>query len=153
MPKAGNKRLQNYHSPRRRSLDTTSAFNMEKALVWSFLGHYKNTLHSKNIFCCRTETRTDDDGKSYSETVTDYHRNHEAYTKQEVVVHNGPALPPVLSTSPHDTWIVVCLVSFQFIDCTKPDLDCDCARVFTTSPSASCCRPTSHPPSRRPSAT
>ena len=79
---------------------------MEKALVWSFFGHYKNTLHSKNISCCRTETRTDDDGKSHSETVTDYYRNHEAYTKQEVVVHNGPALPPVLSTSPHDMWIV-----------------------------------------------
>ena len=71
------------------------------ALFWTL-----HKLSSKNIFFCRTETRTDGDGKSHSETVTDYYRNHEAYTKQEVVVHNGPALPPVLSTSPHDMWIV-----------------------------------------------
>ena len=81
--------------------------------VWAIFRHHKRILGSKNLFCCRTETRTDSDGKSHSETVTDYHRNHEAYTKQEIVVHNGPALPPVLLilTLPHDKWIVHSLFS------------------------------------------
>lgn len=39
-------------------------------------------------------TRTDGNGKSHSETVTDYFRNHETYVKQETVLHGGPGLPP-----------------------------------------------------------
>ena len=42
----------------------------------------------------RTVTRTDSDGKSHSEKVTDYFRNHETYVKQETVLHAGPGLPP-----------------------------------------------------------
>ena len=42
----------------------------------------------------RTVTRTDGNGKSHSETVTDYFRNHETYVKQETVLHGGPGLPP-----------------------------------------------------------
>ena len=39
-------------------------------------------------------TRRDSDGKSHSETVTDYYRNHETYVKQETVLNGGPGLPP-----------------------------------------------------------
>jgi len=42
----------------------------------------------------RTVTRRDSDGKSHSETVTDYFKNHETYVKQETVLHAGPGLPP-----------------------------------------------------------
>ena len=48
----------------------------------------------------RTVSRTDSDGTTRTETVTDYYRNSEQYFKQEVVLHHGPSLPPGLHILP-----------------------------------------------------
>lgn len=42
----------------------------------------------------RTVSRTDSNGNSQSETVTDHYSNEEKYFNQEVVIHHGPSLPP-----------------------------------------------------------
>ena len=42
----------------------------------------------------RTVTRTDSDGNSRSETVTDHYRSSEKYFHQEFIIQQGPGLPP-----------------------------------------------------------
>ena len=48
----------------------------------------------------RRISRRDSDGNTRSETVTDHYRNSERYFQQEVVLHQGPGLPPGLHVLP-----------------------------------------------------
>ena len=52
------------------------------------------------LILCSQVTRRDSDGRSHTETVRDHYRNHESYTKQEMVLHSGPSLPPGLHYFP-----------------------------------------------------